>query len=144
MPDGRKRQGLRDVKKQSWGGSFLLGKAGPTHGRPKDLDRSRHTSWNHQKPLTPQTHKPVSSSSSTMSTEEDTKWLQWVTHQFETIAGEDREIDLQEFKAALNVKEASVHSRSGPCAHSRGAVWFSGTQYLARRERSPPGHPQGF
>lgn len=40
-------------------------------------------------------------------------WLQWVTHQFETIAGEDREIDLQEFKTALNVKEASVHSRTG-------------------------------
>ncbi|EFB19538.1 hypothetical protein PANDA_009435, partial [Ailuropoda melanoleuca] len=43
----------------------------------------------------------------TMSTEEDAKWLQWVTHQFETIAGKDGEINLQEFKAALNVKEAS-------------------------------------
>uniref|UniRef100_A0A452U5B6 NADPH oxidase 5 n=1 Tax=Ursus maritimus TaxID=29073 RepID=A0A452U5B6_URSMA len=42
-----------------------------------------------------------------MSTEEDAKWLQWVTHQFETIAGKDGEINLQEFKAALNVKEAS-------------------------------------
>lgn len=50
-----------------------------------------------------------------MSAKEDAKWLQWVTQQFETIAGEDREIDLQEFKTALNVKEASVHSRSeGP------------------------------
>ncbi|XP_059036917.1 NADPH oxidase 5 isoform X1 [Mustela lutreola] len=46
-----------------------------------------------------------------MSTEEDTKWLQWVTHQFETIAGEDREIDLQEFKAALNVKESFFAER---------------------------------
>uniref|UniRef100_A0A8C0N2X3 NADPH oxidase 5 n=1 Tax=Canis lupus familiaris TaxID=9615 RepID=A0A8C0N2X3_CANLF len=42
-----------------------------------------------------------------MSTEEDAKWLQWVTHQFETIAGKDREINLQQFKTALNVKEAS-------------------------------------
>uniref|UniRef100_A0A8C0K351 NADPH oxidase 5 n=1 Tax=Canis lupus dingo TaxID=286419 RepID=A0A8C0K351_CANLU len=42
-----------------------------------------------------------------MSTEEDAKWLQWVTHQFETIAEKDREINLQQFKTALNVKEAS-------------------------------------
>ncbi|XP_016001235.2 NADPH oxidase 5 isoform X2 [Rousettus aegyptiacus] len=41
----------------------------------------------------------------TVSAKEDAKWLQWVTQQFETIAGEDREIDLQEFKTALNVKE---------------------------------------
>lgn len=52
-----------------------------------------------------------------MSAEEDAKWLQWVTHQFETIAGEDGEINLQEFKRALNVKEASVHSRAGPYVH---------------------------
>lgn len=52
-----------------------------------------------------------------MSAKEDAKWLQWVTHQFETIAGEDREINLQEFKTALNVKEASVHSRSGDCVY---------------------------
>lgn len=63
-------------------------------------------------PWPPQAHKPVSFVSSTMSAEEDAKWLQWVTHQFETIAGEDREINLQEFKTALNVKEASVRSRS--------------------------------
>ena len=48
-----------------------------------------------------------------MSTEEDAKWLQWVTHQFETIAEKDREINLQQFKTALNVKEASVYSGSG-------------------------------
>lgn len=52
-----------------------------------------------------------------MSAEDDAKWLQWVTRQFETIAGEDREISLQEFKTALNVKEASVGSRAGaPCS----------------------------
>ncbi|XP_021566277.1 NADPH oxidase 5 [Carlito syrichta] len=41
----------------------------------------------------------------TMSAEEDARWLCWVTRQFKTIAGEDREIDLQEFKTALRVKE---------------------------------------
>uniref|UniRef100_A0ABI7YVN7 NADPH oxidase 5 n=1 Tax=Felis catus TaxID=9685 RepID=A0ABI7YVN7_FELCA len=46
-----------------------------------------------------------------MSAEEDAKWLQWVTHQFETIAGEDREINLQEFKTALNVKESFFAER---------------------------------
>ena len=51
-----------------------------------------------------------------MSAEEDAKWLQWVTRQFETIAGEDQVISLQEFKTALNVKEASVHSGSGGSA----------------------------
>lgn len=37
--------------------------------------------------------------------DEDTRWLEWVTKQFETIAGEDKEIDLDEFKTALKVKE---------------------------------------
>lgn len=48
-----------------------------------------------------------------MSAKEDAKWLQWVTQQFETIAGENEEINLQEFKTALNVKEASVYFKSG-------------------------------
>ncbi|XP_011384123.1 NADPH oxidase 5 isoform X2 [Pteropus vampyrus] len=43
--------------------------------------------------------------SDTVSAKEDAKWLQWVTQQFETIAGENEEINLQEFKTALNVKE---------------------------------------
>ncbi|KAM9093645.1 LOW QUALITY PROTEIN: NADPH oxidase 5-like [Megaptera novaeangliae] len=47
----------------------------------------------------------------TMSAEEDAKWLQWVTHHFETIAGEDREINLQELKRALNVKESFFAKR---------------------------------
>lgn len=37
--------------------------------------------------------------------EEDTRWLEWVTRQFENIAGDDKEIDLDEFKTALKVKE---------------------------------------
>ena len=40
-----------------------------------------------------------------MSLDEDTRWLEWVTKQFETIAGDDKEIDLEEFKTALKVKE---------------------------------------
>lgn len=42
-----------------------------------------------------------------MNLDDDTKWLEWVAKQFESIAGEDKEIDLEEFKAALKVKEAS-------------------------------------
>lgn len=40
-----------------------------------------------------------------MSVDEDTRWLEWVTKQFESIAGEDKEINLDEFKTALKVKE---------------------------------------
>lgn len=40
-----------------------------------------------------------------MSLDEDARWLEWVTKQFESIAGEDKEIDLDEFKTALKVKE---------------------------------------
>ncbi|XP_053319757.1 NADPH oxidase 5 [Spea bombifrons] len=46
-----------------------------------------------------------------MSTEDDSKWLEWVTKQFETIAGEDKEIDLEEFKSALKVKESFFAER---------------------------------
>lgn len=42
-----------------------------------------------------------------MSVDEDTRWLEWVTKQFESIAGDDKEIDLCEFKTALKVKEVS-------------------------------------
>ncbi|KAM6409443.1 NADPH oxidase 5-like [Rhynochetos jubatus] len=40
-----------------------------------------------------------------MSVSEDAEWLQWVTKQFGSIAGEDKEINLEEFKTALQVKE---------------------------------------
>lgn len=49
--------------------------------------------------------------SSTMSLDEDARWLEWVTKQFESIAGDDKEIDLEEFKTALKVKEVSQGSR---------------------------------
>ncbi|KAM5178454.1 NADPH oxidase 5 isoform 1-T1 [Callospermophilus lateralis] len=45
------------------------------------------------------------------SAEEDAKWLQWVTQQFKNIAGKDREINRQEFKRALNVKESFFAER---------------------------------
>uniref|UniRef100_A0A3B4EXR4 NADPH oxidase 5 n=1 Tax=Pundamilia nyererei TaxID=303518 RepID=A0A3B4EXR4_9CICH len=47
----------------------------------------------------------------TMSLDEDARWLEWVTKQFETIAGEDKEIDLEEFKTALKVKESFFAER---------------------------------
>uniref|UniRef100_A0A668RZC7 Uncharacterized protein n=1 Tax=Oreochromis aureus TaxID=47969 RepID=A0A668RZC7_OREAU len=46
-----------------------------------------------------------------MSLDEDARWLEWVTKQFETIAGEDKEIDLEEFKTALKVKESFFAER---------------------------------
>uniref|UniRef100_A0A8C1VQL3 NADPH oxidase, EF-hand calcium binding domain 5 n=1 Tax=Cyprinus carpio TaxID=7962 RepID=A0A8C1VQL3_CYPCA len=46
-----------------------------------------------------------------MSIDEDTRWLEWVTKQFESIAGDDKEIDLDEFKTALKVKESFFAER---------------------------------
>jgi len=72
-----------------------------------------------------------------MNAEEDAKWLQWVTHQFKTIAGEDGEINLQDFKKALKVKEASVCSRSGDPVlifYRGGAIWFAGHSTSQGRE----------
>ncbi|XP_073160562.1 NADPH oxidase 5 isoform X5 [Lepidochelys kempii] len=48
---------------------------------------------------------------STMSIDDDTQWLEWVTKQFESIAGEGKEIDLEEFKTALKVKESFFAER---------------------------------
>ncbi|XP_023076500.1 NADPH oxidase 5 isoform X3 [Piliocolobus tephrosceles] len=46
-----------------------------------------------------------------MSAKEHARWLRWVTQQFKTIAGEDGEISLQEFKSALHVKESFFAER---------------------------------
>ncbi|XP_061138268.1 NADPH oxidase 5-like isoform X1 [Syngnathus typhle] len=46
-----------------------------------------------------------------MSADEDARWLEWVTKQFENIAGDDKEIDLDEFKTALKVKESFFAER---------------------------------
>ncbi|XP_076847030.1 NADPH oxidase 5 [Brachyhypopomus gauderio] len=46
-----------------------------------------------------------------MSLDDDTRWLVWVTKQFESIAGDDKEIDLDEFKTALKVKESFFAER---------------------------------
>ncbi|NWX02600.1 NOX5 oxidase, partial [Caloenas nicobarica] len=42
---------------------------------------------------------------------EDAEWLRWVTKQFGSIAGKDKEIDLEEFKTALQVKESFFAER---------------------------------
>lgn len=49
-----------------------------------------------------------------MSLDEDARWLEWMTKQFESIAGDDKEIDLDEFKTALKVKEVRQAGRVGP------------------------------
>ncbi|XP_027525730.1 NADPH oxidase 5-like, partial [Corapipo altera] len=46
-----------------------------------------------------------------MGTAGDTEWLHWVTKQFGNIAGKDKEISLEEFKSALQVKESFFAER---------------------------------
>ncbi|XP_045892941.1 NADPH oxidase 5 [Micropterus dolomieu] len=46
-----------------------------------------------------------------MSLDEDARWLDWMTRQFESIAGDDKEIDIDEFKAALKVKDSFFAER---------------------------------
>ncbi|XP_038669483.1 NADPH oxidase 5 [Scyliorhinus canicula] len=53
----------------------------------------------------------VMNKDSTMSVDDDANWLEWVTKQFENIAGEDKEINLEEFKTALKVKESFFAER---------------------------------
>ena len=38
----------------------------------------------------------------------DAKWLAWFEQQFSMVAGSDRQIDLQEFKHALHLKDVST------------------------------------
>ncbi|NWS20725.1 NOX5 oxidase, partial [Pachyramphus minor] len=53
----------------------------------------------------------ASCSCSTMGTAEDIEWLRWVTKQFGSIAGKDKEISLEEFQRALQVKESFFAER---------------------------------
>ena len=39
------------------------------------------------------------------SMDRDAKWLAWFEQQFSNLAGSDRQIDIEEFKEALHVKE---------------------------------------
>ncbi len=54
--------------------------------------------------------RPAAAEPVTMSLDEDARWLDWVTKQFESIAGDDKEIDIDEFKTALKVKEVRKYS----------------------------------
>uniref|UniRef100_A0A8C7JYP6 NADPH oxidase 5 n=1 Tax=Oncorhynchus kisutch TaxID=8019 RepID=A0A8C7JYP6_ONCKI len=60
-----------------------------------------------------------------MSLDEDARWLEWVTKQFESIAGEDKEIDLEEFKTALKVKESFFAERFFALFDSDGSKTIS-------------------
>ncbi|KAI3371039.1 hypothetical protein L3Q82_023520 [Scortum barcoo] len=65
---------------------------------------------------------PAAAEPVTMSLDEDARWLDWVTKQFESIAGEDKEIDIDEFKTALKVKEACC---CVSCSRSLPSVFFA-------------------
>uniref|UniRef100_A0A8C6TDF8 NADPH oxidase, EF-hand calcium binding domain 5 n=1 Tax=Neogobius melanostomus TaxID=47308 RepID=A0A8C6TDF8_9GOBI len=60
-----------------------------------------------------------------MSLDEDARWLEWVTKQFESIAGDDKEIDLDEFKTALKVKESFFAERFFALFDSDGSKTIS-------------------
>uniref|UniRef100_A0A8C6XT15 NADPH oxidase 5 n=1 Tax=Naja naja TaxID=35670 RepID=A0A8C6XT15_NAJNA len=47
----------------------------------------------------------------TMNLDDNTKWLVWVAKQFENIAGDKKEISLEQFKTALKVKESFFAER---------------------------------
>lgn len=49
----------------------------------------------------------------TYSMDRDAKWLAWFEQQFSMVAGSDRQIDLQEFKHALHLKDVSSYYKSG-------------------------------
>ncbi|XP_060550723.1 NADPH oxidase 5 isoform X3 [Pantherophis guttatus] len=46
-----------------------------------------------------------------MNLDDNTKWLMWVAKQFENIAGDNKEISLEQFKTALKVKESFFGDR---------------------------------
>ncbi|XP_050569006.1 NADPH oxidase 5 [Cygnus atratus] len=66
-----------------------------------------------------------------MSAGEDAAWLRWVAKQFESIAGEDRQIDLEEFKAALKVKESFFAERLFALFDSDGSGTISLEELLS-------------
>ena len=45
----------------------------------------------------------------------DAKWLAWFEQQFSSVAGSDGQIDLNEFKQALHLKEVYALSMAVQC-----------------------------
>uniref|UniRef100_A0A8C3CCV7 NADPH oxidase 5 n=1 Tax=Cairina moschata TaxID=8855 RepID=A0A8C3CCV7_CAIMO len=66
-----------------------------------------------------------------MSAGEDAAWLRWVAKQFESMAGEDRQIHLEEFKAALKVKESFFAERLFALFDSDGSGTISLEELLS-------------
>ncbi|XP_029952159.1 LOW QUALITY PROTEIN: NADPH oxidase 5 [Salarias fasciatus] len=69
-----------------------------------------------------------------MAVDEDARWLEWVTKQFESIAGDDKEIDLDEFKTALKVKESFFAERFFALFDSDGSSSISLEELLEALE----------
>ncbi|KAM6973794.1 NADPH oxidase 5 [Aplochiton taeniatus] len=69
-----------------------------------------------------------------MSLDEDARWLEWVTKQFESIAGDDKEIDIDEFKTALKVKESFFAERFFALFDSDGSSSISLDELLKALE----------
>ncbi|XP_059190334.1 NADPH oxidase 5 [Centropristis striata] len=69
-----------------------------------------------------------------MSQDDDARWLEWVTKQFESIAGDDKEIDIDEFKTALKVKESFFAERFFALFDSDGSSSISLDELLEALE----------
>lgn len=50
------------------------------------------------------------------SLDRDAKWLAWFEQQFSMVAGEDRQIDINEFKQALHVKKVESITNDASCS----------------------------
>uniref|UniRef100_A0A674HJE6 NADPH oxidase 5 n=1 Tax=Taeniopygia guttata TaxID=59729 RepID=A0A674HJE6_TAEGU len=71
----------------------------------------------------------------TMGSAEDTEWLRWVSKRFGNVAGKEKEISLEEFKSALQVKESFFAERFFALFDSDGSGSLSQEELLGSLRR---------
>nr|XP_041574380.1 NADPH oxidase 5 [Taeniopygia guttata] len=70
-----------------------------------------------------------------MGSAEDTEWLRWVSKRFGNVAGKEKEISLEEFKSALQVKESFFAERFFALFDSDGSGSLSQEELLGSLRR---------